>query len=257
MSNPYGGPPGPQQPYGPNSGPQPQQPYGPPSGPQPQQPYPGSYPQAPYGVPSMHPAGRLAEWGPRALGYLIDAGIPFVAVWVLYLIAFLAMGGLAAAAGNGDPTGLIIVGVVLGVIYLAILVFSLWNTTYRRGKTGQTLGQQVAKIKTVGEQTGQPIGFGRAFLRQIVHIVDSIICGLPIGWLSPLWDDKKQTWADKIMGTLVVHVEEPNPYSPGNPVGGAGYPAQPPQGGFPPPQQPGGYPPPPPGQPPFGQPPRP
>jgi uncharacterized RDD family membrane protein YckC len=32
--------------------------------------------------------------------------------------------------------------------------------------------------------------------------VDGIICY--IGWLFPLWDAKKQTLADKIMGTVVV-----------------------------------------------------
>ena len=43
-----------------------------------------------------------------------------------------------------------------------------------------------------------------AFVRDIAHILDSIICGLPIGWLWPLWDAKRQTWADKVMKTVVV-----------------------------------------------------
>ena len=39
-------------------------------------------------------------------------------------------------------------------------------------------------------------------MRQLAHIVDSLICY--IGWLFPLWDAKRQTIGDKIMGTVVV-----------------------------------------------------
>ena len=52
----------------------------------------------------------------------------------------------------------------------------------------------------------EEIGTGKALLRDVAHIVDSIICGLPIGWLAPLWDAKRQTWADKILNTYVVTV---------------------------------------------------
>lgn len=240
MNYPYGGPPsGPQQPYGgPPSGPQPQQPFGPPSGPQPQQPYPPQqgypqqYPPQPYGAPGAHPAGQLAEWGTRVLGYLIDGAIPAAVFFVLYIISgFVA--GAVASSGDEDAamTTMIILFVVLGILYLGLLGFTIWNTCYRRGTTGQTLGQKVAKIKTVGEATGQPIGFGNAFLRQICHIVDSAICGLPIGWLAPLWDEKKQTWADKIVKTVVVVVPDGQQFPPA-----PGY-GQSPQPGYGQPQQ--------------------
>ena len=39
-------------------------------------------------------------------------------------------------------------------------------------------------------------------MRCLAHFVDSIACY--VGWLWPLWDAKKQTFADKIMGTVVV-----------------------------------------------------
>ncbi|GAA2776725.1 RDD family protein [Saccharopolyspora taberi] len=259
MSTPYGGPPSgpnPQQPYGqqpggygPPSGPQPQQPYGqpqpggfgPPSGPNPQQPYgqqPGGYgqPQQPYpgpqyGVPGMHPAGRLAEWGPRVLGYLIDAGIPGAIAAIVYLIAALMIG--ASISSTGSFGAVAVIGVIFMVlVYLGIIGFQIWNLAYRRGTTGQTLGQKVVKIKTVDEMTGQPIGFGQAFLRQLCHIVDSIICGLPIGWLAPLWEEKNQTWADKIMKTVVVQVDE---FAPGAPGAVPGQPG--PQPGYGQPQQ--------------------
>ena len=50
--------------------------------------------------------------------------------------------------------------------------------------------------------TGEPMGAGMCFVRQVVHIVDSLPCYL--GYLWPLWDAKRQTFADKIMTTVVV-----------------------------------------------------
>jgi hypothetical protein len=41
-----------------------------------------------------------------------------------------------------------------------------------------------------------------AFVRDLAHIVDSVICY--VGFLFPLWDAKKQTLADKIVKTVVV-----------------------------------------------------
>ena len=57
-------------------------------------------------------------------------------------------------------------------------------------------------LRLVSEETGQPIGMLMAFVRDICHIVDSIICY--IGYLFPLWDAKRQTIADKIVKTVVI-----------------------------------------------------
>ncbi len=40
-----------------------------------------------------------------------------------------------------------------------------------------------------------------ALVRDLVHIVDGFFY---LGYLWPLWDAKKQTFADKILTTLVV-----------------------------------------------------
>ena len=68
--------------------------------------------------------------------------------------------------------------------------------------TGTSIGKSVMKFKVVSEKTWQPIGFGMSVVRQIAHIVDSIICY--IGYLFPLWDNKRQTLADKIMTTVCL-----------------------------------------------------
>jgi len=72
----------------------------------------------------------------------------------------------------------------------------------RSGRTGQSWGRSVVGIELVGEASRRPIGAGKAFLRDVCHILDSLACY--IGWLFPLWDAKRQTFADKIMRTIVV-----------------------------------------------------
>ena len=40
------------------------------------------------------------------------------------------------------------------------------------------------------------------FVRYLCHFVDSLACY--IGWFWPIWDTKRQTFADKIVSTVVV-----------------------------------------------------
>ena len=149
----------------------------------------GTSPQDPSFDPATG-APAYASWAQRALGTIIDGAIAFV----IYL-PFLIIGSIAGAdSGFG--------GLVMIVGYLAMLAFLVWNTFLRQGSTGYTIGKEKVGIKLVSEATGQPIGAGMAFVRQIAHAVDAIICY--IGFLFPLWDAKRQTIADKLLSTLVV-----------------------------------------------------
>ncbi len=68
----------------------------------------------------------------------------------------------------------------------------------------QSWGNKALGLSLIGEATGQPIGFFMAFVRDVCHILDSLTCY--IGWLWPLWDAKRQTFADKIIHTVVINV---------------------------------------------------
>ena len=252
MTNPYGPPSGPQS-FGQPSGGCPQQP-GPPAPQQPGQPMPQQpgQPVPQYGAPAggahppgYHPAGELASWGTRFLGRLVDGGIVFVGVLVVSIV----FGLLTALIASGGSSGAVATAAGIWVVgYLIMLgggaAFTIWNSAYRRGTTGQTIGQKMVKIKTVSEQTGQPVGFGNAFLRELCHALDSLACY--VGFLAPLWDEKRQTWADKIMQTVVVRADD-QPGAPQAGYGQPGYPQQ--QAGYPQPQpgqpQQPGFPPPP------------
>ncbi|MEV4626377.1 RDD family protein [Micromonospora sp. NPDC049523] len=128
----------------------------------------------------------FANWGMRVGAYLIDALVtaPF------YVIAGVLTGD------DGTP------GPISFVFYLLGLAVHVYNRWIQAGKTGRSWGKQALGISLVAEATGQPIGAGKAFLRDLAHIVDGIICY--IGYLFPIWDAKRQTLADKIMSTVVV-----------------------------------------------------
>ncbi|MFG2940650.1 RDD family protein [Streptomyces sp. NPDC048282] len=156
----------------------PQQGYGYPQ--QPGYPQQGGYSYPPQGYGATPP---YANWGWRVLSRLIDSllyGVPYILVGV---------GG-----GNKTPA-LTIIG-FLGLIGLFVYQVIL------EGRTGQTLGKKAVGTRTLKETTGQPIGAGMAFVRQLAHILDGLPCYL--GYLWPAWDSKRQTFADKVCGTIVI-----------------------------------------------------
>ena len=142
---------------------------------------PGMAPYTPMGV--QMPQGNLAQWPTRALGGVIDYVIPGV-IYGILINAFSR------------------VGFVQFVVWAALLAWQIYNNGYLQGTTGQSWGKKIAKTRLISEETGQPVGFGMAIVRQLCHFVDVIICY--VGFLFPLWDVKRQTIADKIMKTVVV-----------------------------------------------------
>jgi uncharacterized RDD family membrane protein YckC len=144
------------------------------------------YPPAPpgYGAPGggmPAAAGQwagppLASWGLRFVAWLIDAIIAGVA------------GGIVGVASK--PLGYL--------VQIGIMIYLL----YMQGTTGQTIGKKVMNIKLLREADGQVVGVGLSIGRYFVHFLDAIPC--LIGYLWPLWDAKRQTFADKILHTVVV-----------------------------------------------------
>lgn len=162
----------------------------------------------PYGRPTAGPAGAgYASWIQRVLGYLVDAAVLIPA----YIVVFIGLIiGASGAETTYDPTtgmpttegGNAGGFVIMGAGYLIMIGIAIWNQIIRQGRTGWSIGKQVVGIRLLKEDTGQPMGAGMCFVRSIAHIVDAIPCY--IGFLWPLWDAKRQTFADKIMTTVVV-----------------------------------------------------
>ncbi|MEV7295202.1 RDD family protein [Streptomyces microflavus] len=175
----------PQQGYGyPQQQPgYPQQPPGYPQ--QPGQPYGGGYPQGQPGYGGGMP--ELAHWGLRAGGLIID-GLIVGAPYLLFA-------GIGGAMGDAAGGFIVLIGLLL------LIGLSLWQL-YQEGTTGQTIGKKAVGIRVLREADGRPLGFGMAFVRRLAHFLDSIACY--IGWLWPLWDEKKQTFADKVCSSVVI-----------------------------------------------------
>jgi uncharacterized RDD family membrane protein YckC len=74
--------------------------------------------------------------------------------------------------------------------------------TYFHGSTGQTPGDAALSIRVVSKDDGNPIGYGRAFVRWLVSIISGAV--ILLGYLWMLWDSEKQTWHDKLAGSVVV-----------------------------------------------------
>jgi len=227
QQSPYGEP----SPYG-QPGPYGQQdPYGQaPSGQQP--PY---APQSPYaapgqpGSPANPYAGTAASWKPtfgfggyagwftRVGAYLIDYILGTLAAAPALLgYAILAANTSTITNPDGTTTTHYSGSTALPIILLVIggitgIAFYVWNVCIKQGRTGATVGKGVLAIRLVNSDL-QPIGPGWSFLRSILHIIDGLPCiCLPLGYLWPIWDSRKQTFADKIMSTFVIQATAPQP----------------------------------------------
>ena len=154
---------------------------------------PGQYGQQPYGAQPYggygyggQAAGNLATWPIRVGAFLIDL--------IIYGIPI----GIGNAINNGSSGGTII-GLLFTLIGIGVWIY---NRIIQQGNTGQSWGKKAVGIKLITADTGQNVGPGKAFLRELTHILDGLPCYL--GYLWPLWDEKKQTFADKINNTYVI-----------------------------------------------------
>jgi uncharacterized RDD family membrane protein YckC len=193
---------GPQDPNQPGYGQQPPQP---PYGDQP--PYGTPAPQAGYGQPAAPAPGgyvpdqpgyymgrTLANWPQRVGAYLIDYLIAAIPAFLAVLLFSGTDPGETPSAGAG---------VVAFLLYLVSLGIWIYNRAIQMGRTGQSWGKQVLNLRLVRMADGQPMGAGMCFLRDLLHILDALICY--IGYLWPIWDARRQClFSDKIMNTVVL-----------------------------------------------------
>ncbi len=107
---------------------------------------------------------------------------------------------------------LVLVGAVGGVsLAFAILPFPLLFGCYVFAFwlwRGTTIGGIVLNLK-VARLDGRPVDAATAAVRTLVAFLSVMPFGL--GFLWCLWDDERQTWHDKVAGTVVVRVPKATP----------------------------------------------
>ena len=161
----------------------------PPTWPESASPPPGNYAPPPSYQPgwNQNPPigtyGQLADWGIRAVASLIDG-----ALTLPVFILFSALGHVSSVFS--------VIGLLAVLAIVALFAVQI-------GETGQSPGMRVMGVKCVG-LNGHTIGGGLGVVRAIATVLNSIVCY--IGWLLPLWDNQRQTLADKVMSTVVITV---------------------------------------------------
>jgi uncharacterized RDD family membrane protein YckC len=132
----------------------------------------------------------------RVVAALVDLVIVSVLQLALVFLLIYIL-GLTDGITSGDTKELLagLVGIFSTLVGLIYYVFFI-------GYCGQTPGKMALRIKVI-RTTGEDIGYGRAFLREVVgKFVSGIVLG--IGYLWVAFDPQKQGWHDKIAGTYVI-----------------------------------------------------
>jgi uncharacterized RDD family membrane protein YckC len=137
------------------------------------------------------PLLEYASFVTRLGGLVVDSVIGFLAG---------APGWLLLRAAGDDGGALFLAGSLLlvGGIVAWLVVYAVMM-----GRSGQSPGCKVMGMKVVDRRTLGPIGPGRAVGR---YLFASFISGsiFYLGYLWMLWDENKQTWQDKVVGSIVL-----------------------------------------------------
>jgi uncharacterized RDD family membrane protein YckC len=146
-------------------------------------------------------SGTYANWGYRVLAYIIDI-IPLA---VLNSVGFFL--GRPETATTTTESGITVtttsgLGIWYWLFWALGIAYWIWNKAYREGTTTQSLGKSALNMRTVSQQTGQPLGFGMGFGRLLLLYVDFLICYVGVLW--PLWDrDRQCLLSDKVTKAVV------------------------------------------------------
>lgn len=150
------------------------------------------------------PQGRpLAAYGQRVAAGFADLGILLVCLILIVVAAVASVASSTQGSGTSSTITLVVFWVLM---FVAVDLF------YRVGFTavwGQTPGKAMCHIKVVLATDGAVPGWGPAFLRWLVGEAAALVPSIGtvlylLVIVSPLWDDRLQSWADKAAGTLVV-----------------------------------------------------
>jgi Mce-associated membrane protein len=149
--------------------------------------------------------GAYASWPRRVVAFLLDnailAGLVFLVLGpgpAPSVLPFLEnVSDLAPVPGAAPwKESVWVVGSVLALTLL-------------QAYTGATPGKRAVGIAVVFRDSGRPVGFVVTVLRWLFHAVDALCF---IGYLRPLWDARRRTFADSLALTVVVRSVAPAPH---------------------------------------------
>ena len=171
---------------------------------------PPGYPPPGYPVPGVPgaplPGGGAvfdspyATWGMRVGGWLID----FVLIYVVLAVIELPFRKRTTTTNAHHLHLLAGQGVAALVIQAAVVI--VYGTVLIGSTRGQTVGMMAVGIRCVGGEAGERVSYGRAAGRAAFEYLLAILLVVPwiIDMLWPLWDARRQTLHDKVVGTVVL-----------------------------------------------------
>ncbi len=145
---------------------------------------------------------RLASIGKRWLAIVIDGFLVAIAT-VLFLIVGGALAPLEAAMASADETAVseAFSNFQSNTLTVNLLISAVYNVALMVWFNGQTLGKMMLRLRVVKKRGGR-ISVLDALLRNVFgYMVSQIFL---LGYLWALFDADKQTWHDKMAGTVVV-----------------------------------------------------
>lgn len=138
-----------------------------------------------------------AHWGWRVLSLFIDVFLMFApAALVVYL--------LEMSWGLDHPKIVIDADTWIHFQLTGLLVFlTIWavNRCLLQGLTGRSVGRMMTRTRLITAEEQKRPGVFRSGARDVAGVLNTL--PLLLGWLWPLWDEKRQTFVDKMAGTVV------------------------------------------------------
>ncbi len=154
----------------------------------------------------VQPSSNSAPVSGEVVGARVAPGNVVYAGFFHRLVAGL-IDGVLVAVGSGIISGIFGLmgdaGRTLASLVTMVLGYAYY--VYFISHRGQTLGKQAVGIRVQNIETGQNLDMVSAILREVVgKFISALVLCLGYFWM--LWDDKKQTWHDKIAKSVVVKV---------------------------------------------------
>ncbi len=149
-------------------------------------------------APGEAESARKGGFWIRLAANLLDNAL--LGVTLMMCRGLLMMAGLASGASLDNVAE----GPVAVAISLFGMVFTLAYFVFFTGYGGQTPGKMALRLKVI-RTDGGAVGFGRAFLREVIGKFFSAVL-LMAGYLMVAFHPQKQGLHDKMAGTYVVKI---------------------------------------------------
>jgi len=154
---------------------------------------------APSGVPAGSPAAGAPTMDSMAAGEAgigwAESGMPCAGFWIRLLAAVI--------------DGVVVFG-ALALLHLSRHWFLVWLAYHLAlwSWRGTTIGGALLGLKLVRIDS-RDVDFPVALVRGLSAILSAVVLGLGFFWVG--WDNRRQSWHDKIAGTVIVHMPKGTP----------------------------------------------